>query len=541
MNTLTVIYEALGGLGLFLLGMIVLTDGLRALASNAIHTVLMRFTRTPLSGVVTGAVSTAILQSSSAMTVAAVGFVGAGLLSFSGALGVIFGANIGTTITGWLVVLFGFKLKLGSLVLVFVFIGAILRLFARGRLGSVGLVVAGFGLVFTGIGMMQSGMSGLQNVVTPELFPEDTLAGRFKLVGLGILITLITQSSSAGVATALTALFAGAINFNQAAALVIGMDVGTTATAAMATIGASVESRRTGLSHVIYNLITGVSAVFLLSLYQLGWEAIAPGQLVKNAEVALVGFHTTFNLLGVIAVLPLTNRFARMMERLVPDRGTIFTQNLDQASLAQPRLALTVVQAAVRQELIALLDYVSRATSGAVISDKEKIAELDDAIDDTLAYIGRIQLHEHTGEDRDRMIAMMHVMDHMQRLIDRCREEGGEVARYSALGSEEDRAVLLDAISTIKQFIAERKWHHAAEDSERTASVIDERVHERRNQIMAGVASGEIALPRAEAVLQDIRWMERVSRHIARITMHLDQAVQHLPSEAFAVVQVGTD
>jgi phosphate:Na+ symporter len=521
--------------------MIVLTDGLRALASNTIHTVLMKFTRTPLSGAVTGAVSTAVLQSSSAMTVAAVGFVGAGLLSYSGALGVIFGANIGTTITGWLVVLFGFKLKLGSLVQVLVFAGAILRLFAGGRLGSVGLVIAGFGLVFSGIGLMQSGMSGLQAVVTPDMFPKDNLAGRFKLVGLGILVTLVTQSSSAGVAMALTALFAGTINFNQAAALVIGMDIGTTATAAMATIGASVESRRTGLSHVIYNLITGVSAVFLLGLYQVTWETIAPGQLVKHAQVALVGFHTSFNLLGVIVVLPLTNRFARMMEKLIPDRGTVFTQSLDQASLSQPRLALTVVQTAVRQELMALLDCVSRATSGDVTRDKERLKELDEAIDETLAYIGRIQLHEQSGIDRDRMIAMMHVMDHMHRLADRCREEGSDVARYSALGSEADRALLLEAVRTVRKHIANRKWHQAANSAEQAASAIAEQVHERRNQVMAGVASGEVALPMAEAALQDIRWMERVSRHVARITTHLDQAVQHLPGEAFAIVEAGTD
>ena len=123
--------QSIGGLGIFLLGMIVLTDGLHALAGNAMRNALMKFTRSPLTGAITGATTTAILQSSSATTVAAVGFVGAGLMSFSASLGIIFGANIGTTITGWLVVLLGFKLKLGTIILPVIFVGAILKLFSK--------------------------------------------------------------------------------------------------------------------------------------------------------------------------------------------------------------------------------------------------------------------------------------------------------------------------------------------------------------------------------------------------------------------------
>ncbi|MCK5336413.1 MAG: Na/Pi symporter, partial [Gammaproteobacteria bacterium] len=147
--------------------MVIMTDGLRTLAGDTIRTALMHITRTPLSGAVTGAVSTAILQSSSATTVAAVGFVGAGLMSFSGALGIIFGANIGTTITGWLVVLLGFKLDLAAVLMPLILLGVVLRLFAKGRLSTIGFSIAGFGLIFVGISLMQDGMSGLQNIVTP--------------------------------------------------------------------------------------------------------------------------------------------------------------------------------------------------------------------------------------------------------------------------------------------------------------------------------------------------------------------------------------
>jgi len=216
--------------------MIVMTDGLNALTGNAIRSALMRFTRSPLSGATTGAACTALLQSSSATTVAAVGFVGAGLMSFPSALGIIFGANIGTTITGWMVALLGFKLQLGLLVLPLVLIGSIMRLFGSGRVANIGYAIAGFGLIFIGITMLQQGMSDLQELFTFSQAGNDSVTGRIQLLLLGILFTVITQSSSAGVTTTLTALFSGMIGFEQAAAHVIGMDIGTTVTAALATI-----------------------------------------------------------------------------------------------------------------------------------------------------------------------------------------------------------------------------------------------------------------------------------------------------------------
>ena len=192
--------EAIGGLGLFLIGMSVMTDGLRRLAGRGLRTVLRRFTRSPSSGAAVGATTTAIVQSSSATTVAAVGLVGAGAMTFAQSLGIIFGANLGTTVTGWLVLLFGFKVELGTLAFPIVFAGALGITFGRGRWTALGYALAGFGLLFIGIDLLQGGMAGLEGRLTPDSFPPDTWRGRLQLVGLGVLITLITQSSSAGVA-----------------------------------------------------------------------------------------------------------------------------------------------------------------------------------------------------------------------------------------------------------------------------------------------------------------------------------------------------
>lgn len=160
--------KATGGLGIFLLGMIVMTEGLHTLAGDSMRNALMRFTKSPVTGATTGAVVTAILQSSSAITVAAIGFVGAGLMAFPEALGIIFGANIGTTITGWMVALLGFKLNLGTAVLPIILIGVLLKLFTKDKLASFGYSIAGFGLIFVGITLLQEGMSGLEGIITPE-------------------------------------------------------------------------------------------------------------------------------------------------------------------------------------------------------------------------------------------------------------------------------------------------------------------------------------------------------------------------------------
>ena len=216
--------QALGGIGLFLIVMTIMTDGLRALADNALRTLLRRSTSSPVGGATAGALATAVLQSSSATTVATVGFVGAGLISFPNALGIIFGANIGTTITDWMVAVLGFKLHLGTVVTPLVLLGALLRVIGSGRWRHIGWALAGFSLLFIGIDAMQQGMTALEDIVSPTDFPSNTLFGRLQLVFIGIAITLVTQSLSAGVAVALAALSAGSISFPQAAAMVIGMN-----------------------------------------------------------------------------------------------------------------------------------------------------------------------------------------------------------------------------------------------------------------------------------------------------------------------------
>ncbi len=415
--------QALGGLGLFLLGMTTMTNGLKSLAGAALRRALARFTRSPSSGAATGAITTALIQSSSATTVTAVGFVGAGLLTFPQALGIIFGANMGTTITGWFVALFGFKLKIDLFALPLVLLGVLMHLFGKGRTGSIGLAVAGFGLLFVGMEVLKDGMAAFEGVVTPQSFPPDTIPGRLLLVLIGVVITLVTQSSSAGVATALAAVNANTISFPQAAAMVIGMDVGTTVTAAIATIGGSTDARRTGFAHVIYNVITAVGAFLLLTPYSWACAKFAPEAFPENPEIALVGFHTLFNTLGVLLVLPFSNQFARMIERLVPDRPVKFTQRLDPTMLKNPAVALQAVSAT----LIEIAEFVLadlRIMLSEAVDDRpdDSMVVAREALARTREFLIAIDTTQDHELSSERHLSAIHAIDHLRRLVRRCQE-----------------------------------------------------------------------------------------------------------------------
>lgn len=514
------VIQALGGLGLFLLGMIIMTDSLRNLAGDAMRKLLLRFTHTPLSGAITGTVATAILQSSSATTVVAVGLVGAGLMGFAESLGIIFGANIGTTITGWFVVLLGFKLQIGSVLMPLILIGALLRLFSKDRWASIGMAIAGFGLVFVGIYLIQQGMIDVQKLVTPENFPADTFSGRIQLLLLGILFSAVTQSSSAGVAVTLTALYTGAINFPQAAALVIGMDVGTTVTAALATIGGTVGSRRTGLSHVIYNCFTGLGALFLITPYVLLWQWLGPDVLKNHAEIALIAFHTCFNTLGVMIVLPLSHQFARMMERLIPETEPAYTRNLDKALIHDPVLALTAAQSTLKNEAIALLRHIVFLLGDITNGRESNLVELKYELIKTQSYIDHIDMNDSKEEHHNYFIDLFHAMDHIQRLHDRCYEDKVTDLKYIK-DTESDRKKVASIFVAVVNDLEKKDWLAAAERTNNLAANVTNRVKELRHSIMEQVANNNISVARGNASLDAVRWLDRISGHVARLSHYL--------------------
>ncbi|MFP5380275.1 MAG: Na/Pi cotransporter family protein, partial [Vicinamibacteria bacterium] len=395
------ISSALGGLGLFLLGMILLTDGLKAVAGEALRTALARFTGRPGSALVTGALLTALVQSSTATTVMTIGFVSAGLMTFTQAVGVIFGANIGTTSTAWIVSVIGFKVSMSAVALPCIGVGALLRLLRRGRAAALGTTVAGFGLMFLGLDVLQEGMKALSASLEPGSFPDGhALAGRALLVLGGVVMVVILQSSSATVAATLTALHLGTIDLTQAAALVIGQNVGTTTTAAIAAIGANTAVKRTAAAHLAFNVLTALVAFALLEPFVVGVRVVVERLGDPSDATVLAGFHTGFNLLGVLLLFPVIGRFARLIERLLPERGPVLVRHLAVDAAEIPGVALEAARRTLGEVAAVLFEAARARLDGAEPAEVE--AALDPprrALEDTRRFIAHVGAHEETAAE----------------------------------------------------------------------------------------------------------------------------------------------
>ncbi len=397
LNTLALIGGLAGGVGLFLLGMGLMTDGLKLAAGPALERILANATKTRLRGLASGITVTALVQSSSAVTVAAIGFVNAGLLNLSQALWVLFGANVGTTMTGWLVALVGLKFKIEALALPLIGIGMLLRLTGeRERRGALGMALAGFGVLFLGIDMLKETFSGLSSdfQLPAGSDPLEVLT----LVLIGIVLTVLMQSSSASLAVALTAAQGGLIAAQGAAAVVIGANIGTTVTALIAAVGATANAKRAAAAHILFNLLTGVVALALLP-----WLIALLGVLrewlgLEEAPAAkLALFHTLFNLLGVLLIWPLANRLTRFLEaRFVsPDEALGRPHYLDKTVLAVPALALDALAREIRRmgqlslTTVRAVMLESAPPGPALLRDRQAVARLNLAIADFIAQLNR--------------------------------------------------------------------------------------------------------------------------------------------------------
>lgn len=243
-----------GGLGLFLLGIHHLTEGLKSFAGDSLRRALQTLVRGRFSAIVFGAIFTALIQSSSATVLTVIGFVSAGLVSFSQAIGVLIGATFGTSTTPWIVAFFGFRVQIAAFAMPIVGVGAFLWLMAKGRPRALGAILAGFGLIFIGLDYLQRGMGSVSWNI--ESFVGEGWFSYVILAGLGMVMTIVMQSSSAAAAATLVALHLGNLDFHQACAMIVGQSIGTAATsAALGAMGGGLAVRRAALAHVIFSLI----------------------------------------------------------------------------------------------------------------------------------------------------------------------------------------------------------------------------------------------------------------------------------------------
>ena len=309
------IWGFLAGLGLFLLGMLMLEQGLKGLASKSLKTFLRNRTKSPIRGVITGTVTTAFLQSSSLVGLIVLAFVGAGILELRNALGIIFGSNLGTTLTGWVVTAIGFKLDLVRFAQPMLAFGALGTVFLKkdSKLFFYSNLLLGLGLLLMGLGEMKDASNSVAQNVDVEIFRGYS---PFVYLLAGALFTAVIQSSSATMMIVLTALNAAIIDLHAAAAIIVGADLGTTSTVLLGALKGTVDKRRVALSHFYFNFITDVLAFLSLPLLIYFVTEIIN---IKDPLYSLVAFHSLFNLVGLLIFIPLVDRVITLLKWSVKD------------------------------------------------------------------------------------------------------------------------------------------------------------------------------------------------------------------------------
>ncbi|MCB1888688.1 MAG: Na/Pi cotransporter family protein [Rhodocyclaceae bacterium] len=443
-----------GGVGLFLLGMGAMTDGLKLAAGPALGRVLGSSTQTRLRGLLSGILVTALVQSSSAVTVAAIGFVNAGLLSFSQTLWVLFGSNVGTTMTGWLVALIGLKIKIEAAALPLIGIGMALHLSGpKTRRGAIGTVLTGFGVLFLGIGFMQQAFGGAGEAVDLARLGGHGILSTLAFVAAGTVLTVLMQSSSAALAVVLTLAETGTLPLSEAAAAVIGANIGTTVTAVLASIGATPNARRAAAAHVGFNLVTGLVALVLLPVLIRAVDGLREAfEMEASPAVSLALFHTVFNVLGVALMWPLAGRMARFLEgRFGPRQAAVRTRYLDRNVATVPALAVNALDLELRRlggiVTAEIRSALREPQPGKAASKGDDALNLAGEVSTFLTGLSRSSMSQGTADTLAAQLRVLHYYENCAELVEallRGRRAMGSVdlllrQGFDELGRKADR------------------------------------------------------------------------------------------------------
>ena len=338
----------LGGIALFLIGMEYMESGFKAFSGGLLEKVLGEFTSSTPKAIGTGFFTTAIVQSSSLISIILISFLSAELISLTSAVGVVFGSNIGTTTTAWLISAFGLKIKISVYAMPMLVIGIFIpMLLKESNWRGIASILIGLGIIFLGIGYMKEGFETLKEGIDLAQYAMAGYAGIFVYVLVGAVATVVIQSSSATMAIIITALATGQIDYANALALTIGANLGTTVTAALASLKSNENGKRLAVAHFIFNSVTGIIAI--LFIYQLAdlvdYLAAFIGIGSEDYTLKLALFHTIFNVIGVLAVSPFITILVRFLNTLFIPKGSNKgkPKYLDDAVLPLPSTALSAI------------------------------------------------------------------------------------------------------------------------------------------------------------------------------------------------------
>ena len=409
------------GIAILLFGMVMLEDGFKVFTKGPLQNILKNATNKLYKSITAGAVVTALIQSSSLVSVITISFISAGLISLGGGLGLIFGANIGTTATAWLVAAFGLKVKIAALAMPMLVFGVVFSFRKNTNLKGVGNVLAGLGFFFLGIHYMKEGFDVFKEYIDLSQYAISGYLGVLVYAGLGIIITTILQSSSATLALILTALAAGQIEYQNALALAIGANVGTTITAVLGSLSSNSSGKRLAVAHLIFNLSTGLITLLCISplanLVNYLSEFLSFSETDYTLKLAL--FHTIFNVLGVLLMIPFISKLETFLLKLFiesDNKGIDEPKYLNKAILKFPgTLISSVLKESKYLYKNAIFEIVSHA--------------LNIHIDDIKSDIKIKKIIKKSDEEIEADIEVLY--------YNKVKNIYGKILNYSAIGQQE--------------------------------------------------------------------------------------------------------
>jgi phosphate:Na+ symporter len=336
------------GVAIFLFGMLALEEGFKAFTGGVLERLLRKTTDRLWKALAFGVVSTTLMQSSSLVSVITISFLSAGLLDLAAGIGIIFGANLGTTTGAWLVAGFGLKVDIAAYAMPMLVFGTILVFQKSKTLKGFGYILAGVGFLFLGIAYMKDGFDTFKETIDLSQFAIPGLAGLLIYTLVGIVATVVMQSSHATLVITITALAAGQVTYENALALAIGSNVGTTITAILGALSANVEGKRLAGAHLVFNVVTGSIAIILIKPFAASVDAISAvvGIADDDYTLKLAVFHTLFNLTGIVVMLPLLGRLVKVLERSMRAKAKHVSEPryLTDSAMAFPDTAVEAVR-----------------------------------------------------------------------------------------------------------------------------------------------------------------------------------------------------
>ncbi|PID57814.1 Na/Pi cotransporter [candidate division KSB3 bacterium] len=434
--------EIIGSLGVFLFGMKTMSEGIQRTSGERLHAIMNFMTGNRFAAVFTGFAITAIIQSSSATTVMIVSFVDAALLSLEQAIGVIMGANIGTTVTGWVVAMLGFKFNIITIALPTIGIGFPMLIIRKWNKEAWGEILTGFGVLLLGLNYLKLSVPDIQN--NPELlqflsnYTDSGFTSLIMFILVGAVLTVLVQSSSAAMAITLTMAHAGWIDIYTAAAIVLGENIGTTITAFLASIGAQVNARRAARAHTMFNLLGVLWMLCVFKPFLHFVEIVVPGDMFTPAGIPahLAMFHTMFNLVNTCLLIGFVSPLEKLAVRLVRDEKQEEREKYTLKYLSSPlhetgeikileaKMELSKMQDILQDMFSSFLDILpcsQEEESSATLTSLEKMEEYTDQMQEQITRFliecSRDELNKDSATNVNLMIRIAH---EMERIADSC-------------------------------------------------------------------------------------------------------------------------